>query len=218
MAEKSSLKVSPLAHVIVRLRTAEVVPEPYPHYYLEKVFPEDYYQALLRHLPASAVYQNLFEVTDYKLDHFRHRDQRDLNEGWTEALPGGGRARVLRRQPARAFRRGRVMAGGLGGISTHPAPGRIFSRPALGLVHEARGPADIPGPGRKRRALGDVAVPPEVARLRLSRQHPLPVRGLRQGEDRALQAQFAAGLPALGRVVPRRRAALGAGRRRHARP
>src|SRR5262249_41743521 len=47
----------------------------------------DYYRALLRHLPDNSVYQNLYEVTDLKLDHFRHRDQRDLNPGWTEMLP-----------------------------------------------------------------------------------------------------------------------------------
>ncbi len=80
---------NPLAHVAARLRAAEVVAEPYPHYYLEQVFPEDYYRELLRHLPESAVYENLFEVTTLKLDHFRHRDQRDFNEGWTKALPAG---------------------------------------------------------------------------------------------------------------------------------
>lgn len=88
MTEKSSSQISPLAHVVARLRSAEVVAEPYPHYYLENVFPDDYYRALLEHLPASDAYQNLFEVTDYKLAHFRHRDQRDLSEGWTDALPG----------------------------------------------------------------------------------------------------------------------------------
>jgi hypothetical protein len=61
--------------------------DPYPHYYLENVFPHDYYQSLLRHLPKSTVYQNLYVVTDLKLDHFRHRDQRDFTEGWTEMLP-----------------------------------------------------------------------------------------------------------------------------------
>ena len=86
MAEKSSLPANPLAHVVERLRAAEVVPEPYPHYYLENIFPDKFYRALLSHLPGSAVYQNLFAVTDLKLDHFRHRDQRDLNAGWTEAL------------------------------------------------------------------------------------------------------------------------------------
>src|SRR4051794_19671730 len=87
MEEQSSLTTSPLAHVVAGLRASEIVLEPYPHYYLENVFPDDYYQAMLSHLPGSAVYQNLFEVTDYKLDHFRHRDQRDLKEGWTEELP-----------------------------------------------------------------------------------------------------------------------------------
>jgi len=78
---------SPLAHVVGRLRTSEVIAHPYPHYYLENVFPDDYYQSLLSHLPDSAVYQNLYAVTDLKLDHFRHRDQRDFNEGWTAMLP-----------------------------------------------------------------------------------------------------------------------------------
>jgi hypothetical protein len=87
MEEKSGLQASPLAHFVARLRAAEVILEPYPHYYLENVFPDDYYRALLGHLPGSSVYQNLFEVTDYKLDHFRHRDQRDLKEGWTTTLP-----------------------------------------------------------------------------------------------------------------------------------
>ncbi len=89
MAAHSSLPENPLAHVVARLGTAEVLPEPYPHYYLEDVFPRDYYRELLGRLPASGVYENLFEVTTLKLDHFRHRDQRDLNEGWTERLPEG---------------------------------------------------------------------------------------------------------------------------------
>ena len=87
MTEKASLLQSPLAHVVDRLRASDVILDPYPHYYLENVFPADYYQALLSHLPEPRVYQNLYEVTDLKLDHFRHRDQRDLNEGWTETLP-----------------------------------------------------------------------------------------------------------------------------------
>ena len=61
--------------------------DPFPHYYLEQVLPETYYEQLLKHLPGSSVYENLYEVTDLKLDHFRHRYQRDLNEGWTNALP-----------------------------------------------------------------------------------------------------------------------------------
>jgi hypothetical protein len=84
---KTVKTADPLEHFIGRLRTAEIVSEPYPHYYLENVFPSDYYQVLRNHLPSSSVYQNLFEVTDYKLDHFRHRDQRDLHKAWTDSLP-----------------------------------------------------------------------------------------------------------------------------------
>jgi hypothetical protein len=79
--------MTPLDHFKDRLRTARVVLDPFPHYCLERVFPDDYYQDLIRNLPASDVYENLYEVTDLKLDHFRHRDQRDLNDGWTNRLP-----------------------------------------------------------------------------------------------------------------------------------
>lgn len=79
--------MTPLAHFCDRLREAHVELDPFPHYYLENVFPEDYYRELLRNLPSTEVYENLYEVTDLKLDHFRHRNQRDMNVGWTERLP-----------------------------------------------------------------------------------------------------------------------------------
>jgi hypothetical protein len=87
MMEKSDLSASLLSHFVTRLRAAEVVFDPFPHYYLEHVFPTEYYQALLRHLPTSAVYENWLPFTTLKLDHFQYRDQRDLNEGWTKNLP-----------------------------------------------------------------------------------------------------------------------------------
>ena len=81
-------KSSPtLDFILERLRSAHVEADPFPHYYLEGVLPEDYYADLLRHLPGSDLYENLYEVTDLKLDQFRHRYQRDLNDGWTNALP-----------------------------------------------------------------------------------------------------------------------------------
>jgi hypothetical protein len=76
-----------LAHFADRLREAEVSLDPFPHYCLDNVFPDDYYQELLKNLPTSNSYENLYEVTTLKLDHFRHRDQRDMNEGWTDYLP-----------------------------------------------------------------------------------------------------------------------------------
>ena len=87
MSEPTSASLSPLAHLVARLRAAQVEAEPYPHYCLEDVFPGDFYRELLSHLPGIASYQNLFEVTTLKLDHFRYRDQRDLMDGWTEQLP-----------------------------------------------------------------------------------------------------------------------------------
>ena len=77
----------PWEHFVRRLGSAKVVSDPFPHYFLEQVFPEDYYRELLLNLPDSAVYENLYEVTDLKLDHFRHRDQRDMDQGWTDRLP-----------------------------------------------------------------------------------------------------------------------------------
>jgi hypothetical protein len=89
MTEALVARAHPLQHVVERLRTAQVVPDPYPHYCLDRVFPEDFYESLLRYLPGSAAYQNLFEITTLKLDHFRFRDQRDLADGWTASLPDG---------------------------------------------------------------------------------------------------------------------------------
>ena len=78
---------SPLEYFVDRLRTTTVERDPFPHYFVEHVFPEDYYRELLQNLPSSDVYENLYEVTDLKLDHFRHRDQRDMDQGWTDRLP-----------------------------------------------------------------------------------------------------------------------------------
>lgn len=79
---------TPLEHFIERLRRTQVDSDPFPHYFVEHVFPDDYYRELLRHLPPNDVYENLYEVTDLKLDHFRHRDQRDMDHGWTDKLRG----------------------------------------------------------------------------------------------------------------------------------
>lgn len=79
--------MSPLEYFCDALNKARVELDPFPHFYLENVFPDDYYQELLRNLPSTDVYDNLYEVTDLKLDHFRHRNQRDMDAGWTTRLP-----------------------------------------------------------------------------------------------------------------------------------
>ena len=78
---------NPLEHFVARLHSATVDMHPFPHYFIERVFPEDYYRELLQNLPATDIYENLYEVTDLKLDHFRYRDQRDMDQGWTDRLP-----------------------------------------------------------------------------------------------------------------------------------
>ena len=79
--------MTPLAHLCDRLRGTSIELDPFPHYFLENVFPDAYYQQLLENLPTTDVYDNLYEVTDLKLEHFRHRHQRDMDEGWTDRLP-----------------------------------------------------------------------------------------------------------------------------------
>jgi hypothetical protein len=79
--------MNPLTHFKTRLREAKVLLEPYPHFCLDNIFPDEYYRTLLSNLPGSSSYENLYEVTTLKLDHFRHRDQRDMNAGWTNELP-----------------------------------------------------------------------------------------------------------------------------------
>ena len=78
---------SPFSHFVNRLREARVLPDPFPHFCLDHIFPDEYYRELLANMPRSASYENLYEVTTLKLDHFRHRDQRDMNAGWTNSLP-----------------------------------------------------------------------------------------------------------------------------------
>jgi hypothetical protein len=87
VTDSPDLHASALQHFIERLETPELVPDPYPHYCLDRVFPEPFYQSLLQHLPDASAYQNLFQITTLKLDHFRFRDQRDLADGWTASLP-----------------------------------------------------------------------------------------------------------------------------------
>ena len=84
--------MNPFTHFANRLRDAEVLADPYPHFCLDNIFPDDYYRTLLENLPASTSYENLYEVTTLKLDHFRHRDQRDMNDGWTDGLPSEQKA------------------------------------------------------------------------------------------------------------------------------
>lgn len=75
-------------HAVDRLLHADVVQEPFPHYCLDRVFPDPYYEALLRNLPDGDAFERLYDVTDLKLDHFRHRDQCQLDDELLSTLAG----------------------------------------------------------------------------------------------------------------------------------
>ena len=54
-------------HIQHRIANAPIQTDPFPHFYVENVFPDRFYQDLLSHLPALGVYQPLKEqglVTD----------------------------------------------------------------------------------------------------------------------------------------------------------
>jgi len=40
------------SHVIERIQAAKIEVDPYPHFSIDHVFPEDFYQQLLAHLPS----------------------------------------------------------------------------------------------------------------------------------------------------------------------
>lgn len=78
----------PLPHMLQRLREARLVTEPYAHFYLENVFPDDYYRTLLQHLPAPADYgSSLYHASQRKLEHYRNRRQSNLDADWVASLP-----------------------------------------------------------------------------------------------------------------------------------
>ena len=224
--------VHPLQHFVKRLQTAEIIPDPYPHYCLDHVFPEDFYQSLLRHLPGSAAYQNLFEITTLKLDHFRFRDQRDLADGWTASLPD-----ELRRfwDEFNAWFLGPELAQAVLDSFAEPMRSRFGERalwPAVSVEtqlirHQAGyflGPhSDLSTklvvlliylvPDDNHQHLGTSLYRPKELGFTCPNSTHYPFERLRQGEDGSLPAKFVAGLRAFGPVVSWRRAARGTRRR-----
>lgn len=50
------MKTDPVEHVLYRIRTTPARPYPFSHFYVENVFPQDYYQKILAHLPDTEHY------------------------------------------------------------------------------------------------------------------------------------------------------------------
>lgn len=47
------------SHVINRFSQVEINTSPFPHFHIENIFPEDFYQQLLEHLPDASYFQSL---------------------------------------------------------------------------------------------------------------------------------------------------------------
>ncbi len=51
-----------LQHVMDRLTNAQIVASPYPHFYIENIFPDDFYQEILANLPDNASFQGVSQT------------------------------------------------------------------------------------------------------------------------------------------------------------
>ncbi|MES2199155.1 MAG: hypothetical protein V4489_03185 [Chlamydiota bacterium] len=51
-----------LLHVINRLTNAQIHTSPYPYFYIDNIFPDDFYQELLANLPDTSSYQGLSQT------------------------------------------------------------------------------------------------------------------------------------------------------------
>lgn len=54
--------MNPLEHVVYKLRNAEILRYPFPHFFVEEVFPWDFYGQLRTALPSSDKYHELSDV------------------------------------------------------------------------------------------------------------------------------------------------------------
>lgn len=73
-------------HVTDRLEDADIESDPFPHFYVEDVFPDDFYDELLAHLPGPDGYKRWTEVGKVKEDQYSKRSQFYLTNSWVENL------------------------------------------------------------------------------------------------------------------------------------
>lgn len=66
--------------VLYRIGNAPVLPYPYPHFYVSDVFPPDFYQALLEHLPPLSAYTRIDETGTVAKGHYQERYIAGLEE------------------------------------------------------------------------------------------------------------------------------------------
>jgi hypothetical protein len=85
-----------LTHVLERIAAAPLRSEPFAHLYFERVFPEDFYDALLRHLPDPTLYEPLFHKDALRPDGSTTRSTFTLDEASIARLPEASRETLRR--------------------------------------------------------------------------------------------------------------------------
>ena len=78
-------------HVVERIAAAPVMARPYPHFYVENIFPDDFYAALRDNLPADEAYLPLGETGRVTKGAYMERFVLAMNKRGIAGLPEHGR-------------------------------------------------------------------------------------------------------------------------------
>ncbi len=79
------------SHVLQKIRDAHILTSPFPHFMIDQVFPEKYFDAMLEHIPDDSFYRKWTDVGKVKLEQYSKRDQGYLEDSWMEQLPAAQR-------------------------------------------------------------------------------------------------------------------------------
>jgi len=85
-----------LSHVLERVAAAPLRSEPFAHLYFERIFPEGFYDALLRHLPDPSLYEPLFHKDALRPDGSTTRSTFTLDEASIARVPVESRETLRR--------------------------------------------------------------------------------------------------------------------------
>jgi hypothetical protein len=78
---------SVLTHVIDRLKKAQIHTDPYPHFFVPDIFPEEFYQEILNHLLDVSLLQNWPKIQNNAPDQYQQRWLLGLNDENLSRLP-----------------------------------------------------------------------------------------------------------------------------------
>lgn len=76
-----------IEHLKSQIQKAHLISNPYPHFYIEKIFPDDFYQELLENLPSLSSYRSLSETGKVSKGSFKERFVFPLKDPELQRLP-----------------------------------------------------------------------------------------------------------------------------------